>query len=915
MGRTAWTFAGAVVGYYFGVPQLGAAVGGAIGGAVEGPTRVQGPTINETGVQTSQEGAPRAIVYGTAHVTGNIIYTSQVFRFYYDVENGGEGKGGGGTVQQQTMLLRTFAIRICEGPIAGVLRVWEDNKLVYDVRPGSGVVGQSQQWAAGTIFYLGTEDQLPDVLSTLVINPDMPAYRGTAYMLRSNADLTDRRGSIPQYRFEVAQSVTENIVELPVVEPRMVELITAGGVFNDYELVPYAMDSPGSCWLVYFDFNSVDVGTTLTLYVKVAGGVVWSRAIVLPPHFANRNIYMVQINHVPDGSTITGGFEGHYEGQFAINTRGLTEDYMARGDGGPVYESDNPNFGVLVNSDGDLASAGHDLAFTSPYVWGPEFLEEGLTGDTISLSEIVADIHARCRIPADKFDVTELDDAVTGLVLAGDYSGADAINTLRVPYFFDKCEHDKKLHYVKRGAAVAYTVTVDDLVEEPDDSMRNQASEYAKKLHLFYQHANSGYAAVKATSARSSPDARVTGEATISVPVVLSEDQAAQTAAKLHKLSWTEAEGEITIALPESFLWLTPSDVLGVNLHGRVNRTRVESMNYAAGVIQLTLKHDRQSAYTSELTGVPVAPPSLPPSNIVGATTFAVLDISARSDSEDDLHYLVAGTGAEPGWPGWQYQRSLDAGANYTAVANYTRAPVMGVLVDAVPTAAECFTDTTNTVRIQLYRDGQSIDSITDAQFLSEGGAFVLVDAAGVCEVLQYLDADDEGDGVFALTTLHRGQLNSGARAHASGETFVMFRDASHVDAQSAWIGQILTSRGVSLGAAAETGAVKTLAYAGMSQVEWSVDFLTLARDGSDVITGSFIPRYRFGSDANPLNSVNARGYRITLDDGVLPAVVLSDQATTTFTYDASALGAPLTVSVQPINRITGAGPATSGSI
>ena len=85
------------------------------------------------------------------------------------------------------------------------------------------------------------------------------------------------------------------------------------------------------------------------------------------------------------------------------------------------------------------------------------------------------------------------------------------------------------------------------------------------------------------------------------------------------------------------------------------------------------------------------------------------------------------------------------------------------------------------------------------------------------------------------------------------------------------------------------------------------------SRSGSNVI-GTWAPRHRFGTDDAPVASVNFQGYRVTLSDGVLPAVTF-DTTAATFTYDASALGSPLTVGVSALNRITGAGPATSGAI
>ena len=72
MARQVLPIVGAVVGAFFGSPQIGYAIGAVVGNLVD-PVINQGPKIGETGAQTSAEGAPRAIIYGTAHVTGNVI--------------------------------------------------------------------------------------------------------------------------------------------------------------------------------------------------------------------------------------------------------------------------------------------------------------------------------------------------------------------------------------------------------------------------------------------------------------------------------------------------------------------------------------------------------------------------------------------------------------------------------------------------------------------------------------------------------------------------------------------------------------------------------------------------------------------------------------------------------------------------
>lgn len=910
MARQVLPIVGAVVGAFFGSPQIGYAIGAVIGAAVD-PVVNQGPKIGETGAQTSQEGAPRAIIYGTASCTGNIIAAGPVIKST-EIEAVDGGKGSEKSENEHAY--RNYAIRICEGPIGGILRIWEDDKLVYDVRAGSLLLAESAKWIANKNVFLGDEAQLPSAFLNLNVPPlgDHPAHRGTAYIVFGLEDLTDRRGSIPQYRFEVAQETEDFVIDLPRVDVSTLAGISGGGSFTNYFLPVSEIPDGVKAINVFWRFNPADsVDSTLTLQVKSGETIFWSQNVSLLGAGVDQT-YQFQLNLIGAGQEITAGFSGEWIGRLEVNINYLDSNFSPRKQSGfppDVYEQDDKNYGIFLDETNQLYSAGQ-IAALPPVYWGPAFLAEGADGLPVGLDDIVRDIHLRCAVPLGKIDVAELTDQVAGLVLAGDYTGADAVNTLRGPYFFDKCEHSKTLHYPKRGSAVVATLTIDDLVEEPDLSKREQALEFAKKMHLFYQHAASGYAAVKATSLRSSPDARVVGETSLQVPVVLNEDQAAQTVSKLHKVSWAEAGGEVTLSVPQSFMRLLPSDNIGLSLRGQTKRLRIEKREFAAGIITLTLRHDRQSAYTSTLTGVPIPPPTLPPSTIVGDTTLAILDIGSRVDTEDDLHYLAAGTGALPAWYGYALQRSLDGGASYTTVDRFGSS-LLGSLIDDVPAASVYYTDTTNVVRVQLLRDGQTLEDLTDVQFLSEQGAFALEKADGSWEVMQYRDADPEGAGVFALKTLHRGQLNSGASAHLAGAKFVLLSRAEHILAQSAWIGQPLAHRAASLGDSPELATAQTATYLGRSQLEWDVASLVLARAG-DSVTATWTPRHRFGTDDAPVASANFRGFRVSIAG---TSTLTFDTTAESFTYDVSAMGGPVTVSVAALNRITGPGPSTSGAI
>ena len=228
MARTILPLAGAVVGSFFGAPQLGYAIGSIVGNAVD-PQRIKGPRVGDANLQTSQEGAPRPIVYGKAAVMGNLIDRGPLNKVITE-----ERQGKGGPVVETESLYMTFAIRICEGPIDGVSRIWEDERLVYDVRPESTILDDSLKYGQGFTLYLGSEDQLPDPdLEVIHGIGNTPAHRGTAYIVFTEKNLTDRRGSIPQFRFEVNGCVA---ALPPTVGPIRWAAYDTDGLVNTYNL-------------------------------------------------------------------------------------------------------------------------------------------------------------------------------------------------------------------------------------------------------------------------------------------------------------------------------------------------------------------------------------------------------------------------------------------------------------------------------------------------------------------------------------------------------------------------------------------------------------------------------------------------------------------------------------------------------
>jgi hypothetical protein len=94
---------------------------------------------------------------------------------------------------------------LCEGPIAGVRKIWADGKLIYDASAAN--TGPASKYGDVLKIYLGSEDQLPDpTMESYLGVGNVPAYRGTAYLLLgpdTNFPLADFGNRVPNITAEV----------------------------------------------------------------------------------------------------------------------------------------------------------------------------------------------------------------------------------------------------------------------------------------------------------------------------------------------------------------------------------------------------------------------------------------------------------------------------------------------------------------------------------------------------------------------------------------------------------------------------------------------------------------------------------------------------------------------------------------
>ena len=142
--------------------MIGQMVGSSIDRAIFGPggQSAQGPRLSDLTVQSSADGAAMPVVFGTARIAGNVIWSTGLTETSNTQSSGG-GSGGGGSSYTTYTYSTDAAIALCEGTITGIRRIWADSKLIYDVSTTASVgtlVASASQASAiriyGRTFYL-----------------------------------------------------------------------------------------------------------------------------------------------------------------------------------------------------------------------------------------------------------------------------------------------------------------------------------------------------------------------------------------------------------------------------------------------------------------------------------------------------------------------------------------------------------------------------------------------------------------------------------------------------------------------------------------------------------------------------------------------------------------------------------------
>jgi hypothetical protein len=171
--------------------QIGFTAGSIIGGLFNnnGPTYGQLWDLHVTG---SGYGLPIPWVYGGVRLGGNLIWSTPLQQHTHNVT---PGKGGGPSVKDYTYTINC-AYSVGRGPIYGIRRIWAQDLLIYDST-------NDPPSPFSITIYNGDELQTPNSLIQSYEGVGRtPAYRGQAYFVIENFDLTNWSNVPPQMSIE-----------------------------------------------------------------------------------------------------------------------------------------------------------------------------------------------------------------------------------------------------------------------------------------------------------------------------------------------------------------------------------------------------------------------------------------------------------------------------------------------------------------------------------------------------------------------------------------------------------------------------------------------------------------------------------------------------------------------------------------
>lgn len=437
----------------------------------------------------------------------------------------------------------------------------------------------------------------------------------------------------------------------------------------------------------------------------------------------------------------------------------------------------------LLSVGSSHAATGYPTEFPFAYAMYRAYLDR-LSTNGLTADQIVRKICNLSGIVDGNIDVTLISDIhVSGYPITSLTSGKDMINTLGQAYFFEGRESDFKMVFVPRGQAAALTLEETDLGLIADNAELNetigQEQDVPKNVEVDFINPDQDYQQGQQKRIRHSATTKTINQTSISLPLVMTTQQAAQLADKIMWSAENERRGYKTNLWKALFMLLDPCDVInfayhGLQLTGRITDNLI-GQNYASA---LTMSNEDNNTYLSIATGTSGSGFNGQTIKGLVQSLLWILDIPYLQDTDADAagnigyYFVMAPATAGGSWPAGVLYSSgdnaafnqIDAtviAASYGVAQNVLPAPVNGVFA----------WDNVSTLTLRMANGSEPV-SDTQINVLNGTNAAIMYPSL---EVIQFTTVTDNGDGTITLSGLLRGRRGTDdfISNHAFGEIVI----------------------------------------------------------------------------------------------------------------------------------------------
>lgn len=404
----------------------------------------------------------------------------------------------------------------------------------------------------------------------------------------------------------------------------------------------------------------------------------------------------------------------------------------------------------------------------------PNLTFEAVADDgAVSLATIAGDLLHRIEATS-LSDITALEGTVTGYGIAQPASLREMLEPLSEVQPFQAVESGSALRLLPLPPSPAVTLEQDRLGAASNErqaprliATRQQEWELPREVSVHYLDDGRDYQPNIQRARRLSSSGPAVE--TIELPVATSAANAKRAAERRLAMRWTARE-IVSVTVPPALLAVEAGDAVAIG----TQVVLVAELQWEAGSLRLSGPRFDPADLDSDATADSGLPISQTP-QIQGPTHLELMALpTLPGASLTAPRFFAAAAGGDAHWRTALLFQSTDGGLDFTEVARFNNAAVIGTTRSALAQTSAHLWDRQSVLEVELLHDGMSLESRPDLAVLNGGNAALIGD-----EIIQFGTASLIGPGRYQVRDILRGRLGTDQiiSAHPPGERFVLLND------------------------------------------------------------------------------------------------------------------------------------------